>query len=43
MKSRIDAVVAAVGLVECPLTRTLFYYDSGEAEPFTAGSLGCPV
>lgn len=40
MKSRIDAAVAAVGAVERPLR--VFYYDSGEAEPFTAGSLGMP-
>lgn len=40
MQSRIDAAVATVGPVERPLR--VFYYDSGEAEPFTAGSLGMP-
>ena len=40
MKGRIDAAVATVGAVERPLR--VFYYDSGEAEPFTAGQLGMP-
>ena len=40
MKSRIDAAVATVGAVDRPLR--VFFYDSGEAEPFTAGKLGMP-
>ncbi|MDQ3250335.1 MAG: ABC transporter substrate-binding protein, partial [Chloroflexota bacterium] len=40
MKARIDATVATVGAVEKPLR--VFFYDSGEDEPFTAGQFGMP-